>query len=137
MAIETINDALAEMVTAFRAEVDAPQARLYRRLLSGVPDDVISEAADRLMVEPGRRFMPTPAEWMTVCSQVVAARRMAAAKLARQLRDDCPVCLGSGFQDVEGPNQVLPCPCVKQAAALMDGMPAPIKLALPSGDEAA
>ena len=133
MATEAINTALAEMVTAFRAEIDAPQARLYRRLLSGVPEDVISESADRLMVEPGRRFMPTPAEWMTTCSVVVEQRRQLAARQALALRESCDC--SDGWRENEH-GRMVRCSCHARAMALMQQVPEAIK-ALPSGDEAA
>lgn len=125
---EAINHALAEMVTAFRVEVDTPQARLYRRLLGDVPADVVAESADRLMVEPGRRFLPTPAEWMTMCATVVTERRGAAARAAMALTEDCPDCHGSGFRDVAARNAVERCTCRKRALALLDGMPQPLAL---------
>ncbi len=129
-----VNHALAEMVTAFRTEVDAPQAKLYRRLLAGVPADVIAESADRLMVEPGRRFLPTPAEWMTTAAQVVSERRIAAARQSAALLEECPDCHGSGWREAGSGNQVERCTCHRRACALLDGMPA--ALALPASSEA-
>lgn len=119
MATDAINHALAEMVTAFRTEVDAPQVRLYRRLLASVPDAVVTESADRLMVEPGRRFLPTPAEWMTTCADIVDERRAAAARQAKALRDDCPDCHGTGWAEVEGAKAVARCTCIKRALELV------------------
>lgn len=129
-----IQNALAEMVTAFRAEVDAPQAKLYRRLLADVPADILAESADRLMVEPGRRFMPTPAEWMTVCSAVVQLRRALAARQAAALTDGCSDCHGSGWREAGEGNRVERCTCHRRACELLQGMPQP--LALPAHVEA-
>lgn len=112
---DAIKRGLAEMVTAFRTEVDAPQARLYRRLLAGVPADVVTESADRLMVQPGRRFLPTPAEWMTACADVVDERRTVAARQAKALQESCDC--SEGWRDTD--HGVVRCACHQRALELV------------------
>jgi hypothetical protein len=132
---QAVRDGLALMCMALRQEVDAPQRRVYVRGLADVPADVIEAGADRLVTEPGRRFFPTLPEWIGACAAVIDERRKWAARVALQIRNECPVCHGSGFQDIEGPNQVTQCSCVKQAAELMANAPTAIRPMLTSGDE--
>lgn len=117
---KAIRNGLALLTASLRQEVDAFQVRAYLRGLKDLPADVITQAADRLSTEIGRRFFPTVPEWLTTCADIVDERRATAARQAFALLENCPDCHGSGWANAEGPNAVTRCRCHERARALVE-----------------
>jgi hypothetical protein len=117
---KAIRNGLALLTASLRQTVDDFQVRAYLRGLKPIAADVITESAERLSTQVGRRFFPTVPEWVTACADVVDERRKAAATQAKALLEDCPDCMGSGWANAEGPNAVTRCRCHERARALVE-----------------
>lgn len=95
------------------------EASVYLLTLRDVPREILALGVTRL-IEQGVTWMPKPGDIKRACCDVVDERRALAARQAQALKQDCPDCHGSGFRDVEGPNQVLPCSCHRRALELVN-----------------
>jgi hypothetical protein len=132
-----IRNGLALLMASLRQQVDDFQVRAYLNGLKVVPAVVITEGAERLATQIGRKYFPTVPEWLTACADVVDERRKAAGQTAKALQADCPECQGSGWANAEGPNAVVKCRCIKRGLELIAAAGDPLKRpALPAHDEA-
>jgi len=133
-----IKDGLAALVIAFRADVDEPLKRVYLRVLNDIAPAVVTAAADRLLREAGRRFLPTPAEWIERCAGVIDERRAAMALQVQAMKAKCAVreagdCVND-FVDTEV--GVRRCECHRRGLEMMRQVDAPIaRPALPEASE--
>lgn len=110
---------LAPLVIASRdRHFTKAEASTYMLTLQDVPRDILALGVSRL-IEQGITWMPKPGDIKAACCDVVDERRATAARLAQALKDDCPDCQGTGWANVEGPNAVVKCSCVKRALQLV------------------
>lgn len=130
-----VRDGLAEFRAAgIIGDVDVPMRRVYVKGLARIPAEVVSESVERLLRQP-RRYPLTLPEWIGVCADIVDERRRLAARQAKALTEDCADCHGTGWADVEGPNAVERCTCVKRALEVTRAAGEAIaRPALPEGD---
>lgn len=138
METETaIRNGLLLLSASMRQEVDAVQVRAYLHGLKTIAGDVVMEAAERLIREPGRKFFPTVPEWYGVCASVIDERRSKAAKLAEALQERCEVCQGTGMKNVGsgGLERMGRCKCFVEGLALMANAGQSLRQ-LTSGDDA-
>lgn len=136
----TISDGVKALAlylgSTFRADIDSLQLRAYQRALEGIPNDVLLEAADRLVnaAAGGQRFFPVPTapDVKRHAAAVLASRRAAAAKRA------LAVCQHDGgwtpVVDAEGVERLRRCPCWRAAQDAMAAVGQPIALP-PSREE--
>jgi hypothetical protein len=133
VARQAFKDAMDHLAAAYRHELTTEAIRVYWHALKDVSEPLQHEGMARCAQT--LKFFPTVAELRTACADIVDERRALAARSAKALQEDCPDCHGSGLRDVEGPNTVVRCRCVKRALELIAEAGEPLKRpALPAWD---